>query len=309
MLYPIKPFDRAHVKGPIQSNNPSLDGLKNKQIMIKQKLTICCALAALLTFCLASCKKDQNNDYTASTNEAISSLVNKSVQEDVDAATLHRSANSSCDWQALLPDCATVTESGEDYPIEIIIDYGDGCEDNFGRIKSGQVIITLTGEMLDEGSSRTVTFSAFSVNDIDVAGTRVVTNIGTSDDGFPQFSRDVDMSLTHEGNTFSRSFDGTATWLSGYETAECGDNVFELEGSGSCTRPNGAVVTRTIIEPLLIDRVCGYIIAGYVEVEAPMGTRSIDFGDGECDSMATVTGPDGQTFEIDLDNPGGPNPG
>ena len=294
------------VKEPLQTKSPQ--GL-NQTNMNKQKLLFCCAFATLLTFALSSCKKEQADDSAASVNEAISQVVNKSVQEDVDAATLNRSASNNCNWQALLPECATVTESGEDYPIEIIIDYGDGCEDNYGRIKSGQVIITITGEMLEEASVRTVTFSDFSVNDIDVAGTRVMTSLGTSDDGYPQFSRDIDVSMTNNGNSFSRSFDGVATWLSGYETAECGDNVFELEGSGTCTRPNGAQVTRTIIEPLLIDRVCGYVIAGYVEMEAPMGTRSINFGDGECDSSAIVTGPNGNTFEIDLDNPQGPNPG
>lgn len=259
---------------------------------------------------LSACtKKDEAvTSNTGESNEALNAMITKSVQEDVDAATLHRGAMNSCNWENLLPACATVTESGDEYPIEIIIDYGDGCEDNFGRVKSGQIVINLTDEMLNEGATRTVTFVDFSVDEATVEGSRVISNIGESTDGYPQFSREINMSVTKFGYTFSRQFSGTATWLVGYDTSDCGDNVFELEGSGSCTRPNGVEVSRTIVEPLLIDRICGYITAGVVEVQAPMGTKTIDFGDGECDSTAEVTGPNGQTNIIDLNN-FGPNGG
>lgn len=264
----------------------------------------------LAIIALQSCQKEEihstNISLRGATNEALSTMTNKAISDDVDAATLRQGQNN-CDWQSLLPDCAEVTVSGEDYPMEIIIDYGDGCTDNFGRVKSGAIIINISDDMMNEGAERIVTFEGFGINDVDVAGTRSTVNIGENDEGYPSFTREVNMTFTHNGYTFSRDFTGVAAWISGYDTPECGDNVIQLEGAGTCERPNGVVVERTIIEPLLIDRVCGYIVAGVVEVSTPQGIRTVDFGDGECDSIAWVT-VDGETWEIDLDNfqPNGP---
>ena len=38
-------------------------------------------------------------------------------------------------------DCITVTSSGDDYPKEIIIDYGEGCEGRHGLVRTGKIII------------------------------------------------------------------------------------------------------------------------------------------------------------------------
>lgn len=262
-------------------------------------LSILSFSALLLT--IQSCQKKQTDlSDSAAENEVLSAFAERSVQTDIDAVTLQRSAATNpCNGQAVLPDCATISESGDDYPITITIDYGDGCEDENGRVKAGQIVITITDDMLNQGAIRTATLVNFSVNNIAVAGTRTTVNLGEDEFGSPHFSRECDMSMTKNNNVLSRSFSGIATWLEGYDTPECGDNVFELTGAGSCTRPNGTQVTRTIVEPLIIDKTCGYTTQGVVEMDAPMGTRSIDFGDGSCDNSATVRGPNG-THTIQL---------
>ena len=270
--------------------------------MIRKKLVLKSLTALFAMALLSACQKQdsQTTSLTGASNEALSTMTNKAISDDVDAATLRQGQNN-CDWQSLLPDCATVTESSEDFPKQIVIDYGDGCLDNFGRLKSGQIIIDLSDEMINEGAERLVSFSDFMVNDVAVEGLRSTVNVGENDEGYPSFTRGIDMTFTKNGYSFERDFTGTAVWISGYDTPECGDNVIELDGSGTCLRPNGVLVQRTIIEPLLIDHVCGYIIAGVVEMTTPMGVRSLDFGDGECDSIAWVT-VNGETWEIDLDN-------
>lgn len=264
-----------------------------------KQLTI--VFGALAMLALASCQKEANQNFTFATNEAISAFADKSVTESVDGVTM-RSANSNCNPFEFLPDCVEVTDSGEgEYPRQITLDFGDGCEGANGRVRSGQLLIELTGDMLSEGSVRTVTFQDFMVNDLSIEGSRTTTNLGNTEEGHPYFSRVVDVSYTNGENTFTRYNEFTVTWLSGYDTPECGDNVFQIEGSGSCVRPNGATVNRSILEPLILDQVCGYITQGVVSVDAPNGTRVIDFGDGSCDSVATVT-IDDEEYEIDLNN-------
>jgi hypothetical protein len=108
------------------------------------------------------------------------------------------------------------------------------------------------------------------------------------------------MSITRDGSTCHRVFNGTDVWISGYNTDAVDDNVFSQTGSGSMTRPDGVSVSRTITTPLIIDRGCGFITEGVIEMQCPHGTVSINFGNGACDDQATVTKPNGQTETITL---------
>ncbi len=147
---------------------------------------------------------------------------------------------------------------------------------------------------------RTVTFEDFSINGVEITGSRITTNLGPNTDGQPVFSRVVDTQITHSNGTYHRNFTSEITWLSGYQTSECGDNDWKLTGSGSNTRSNGTVVTRTITSALYHYHTCNFITQGSVQISAPNGTMSIDYGNGTCDDLATVTGPNGNTITVNL---------
>ncbi|MDZ4824764.1 MAG: hypothetical protein SH856_15005 [Flavobacteriales bacterium] len=272
---------------------------------MKNKSFFYVALMALLAGALASCRKDKENLFDASnmTNESVSSFVEKTVSADEDAVSLKSmqgGGGENCNWQNLLAECVVVTVSSEEFPKTITIDYGDGCTNSNGVTKSGQIIINLSDDMINQGAVRVVTFQDFVVNEVEVSGSRTCTNTGTNDAGNPVFSRTVGVNITYDGETIQRDFNHVVTWLSGYVTPECGDNIFEITGSGSVTRPDGTVVTRTIIEPLIMDRICGHIISGVIEVNVPQGIATIDFGNGTCDDIAVVTSPDGETHIIHI---------
>lgn len=252
---------------------------------------------------LAACRKDQANaDLTAAQNEAFFHSTEKAYQNEIDAITLKSASQSNlCNPLQWLPECVEVTDTGVDtYPRTIVLDFGDGCTGPGGVERAGVLHIEVSGPMNEAGSVCTVTFENFSVNGNALEGTRTTTSNGSNAYGQPQFTRVVDMAIERNIGTFQRSFTQNVTWISGFDTEPCGDNVFEVSGNGTVTRPNGTTISRTIIEPLTIDRVCGYVTAGVVVVDAPMGERTIDFGDGACDDDATVT-IDGETYEIDLD--------
>lgn len=258
-------------------------------------------LAGALACALASCRKDEAFDEGMATAESVTSFFEKTMAAD-EEAVMAGPGGGPCNPLVLLPSCAVVTESSETYPKTITIDFGDGCTDAFGITRTGQLIVALSAYMMEEGAERTVTFNGYTINGNSITGTRVTTNTGTNGNGQPTFSRLVDVDITHDGGIFQRNMNESVVWLSGYDTEPCGDNVFGVTGNGTVIRPNGVTVTRTITEQLILDRTCGYITQGVVEVSRPIGTASIDFGNGACDNLAVVTKPDGDTFTIELNH-------
>jgi hypothetical protein len=66
------------------------------------------------------------------------------------------------------------------------------------------------------------------------------------------------------------------------------DNIFSITGSWTTTFATGTR-TSTIMQPLRIRMNCPHIVRGIIEVVRNNNTATIDFGDGTCDNLATVT--------------------
>ena len=101
-------------------------------------------------------------------------------------------------------------------------------------------------------------------------------------------------------SVITRKFSGQKEWLNGFGTAETDDDQFLKTGGGTITVDNTMTFERNITEALFIDRTCRYPLSGVVEITKDGEIMSINYGDGECDNMATVT-KDGIEEEIDLE--------
>ena len=265
------------------------------KIQLRQKLFI----VGLSVLAFTSCKKEGDSNFTNSESSLLSSNAGISVEEDADAVTMGE-AGPVAGQAHKLPDCATITESSETFPKEIVIDFGNGCTDRKGRTKKGKIIINATDHMLNDGAVRTVTFDNFFVNNRQIEGTRITTNTGTNEDGNIVFTRTVNTTHTGDRGSATRDFQGSAELIEGAETEERDDNVFLLSGNETLTLPNGGTVTRSTIDPILVSRHCRYPQSGIVEIVGPRRSGTIDFGSGTCDDQATVT-KDGEIHEVDLD--------
>jgi hypothetical protein len=152
------------------------------------------------------------------------------------------------------------------------------------------------------GSSHTITFDNYFVNDNQVTGTKTVTNTGVNASGQPVFTINVTGSIIRSGGagTISWTSSRTRTWITGYNTGNWRDDVYEITGTGTVTRASGKTFDINITTPLHVALDCKWIESGIVQI-TPQGSnvRTLDYGSGTCDDQATLT-LNGKTYSVTL---------
>ena len=94
----------------------------------------------------------------------------------------------------------------------------------------------------------------------------------------------------------------TWTWIEGIETTEDQtDDVIQIEGTVNASNSDGDTYKKEIVEPLVRARDCRFIVSGIVKVTLnDQLISTLDYGNGDCDAVAVMTGLNGETTEIDL---------
>lgn len=266
---------------------------------MKKYIKILGVLAIALS--VVACTKDALSDSeTEAYDEVVSSEMEEHDIEYDEVVGAHEDCETS-GFKHDLPDCATVTVSGESFPKTITIDFGDGCETKRGRLKKGKVIIVQSDKMLTVGSTRTITFDGFSVHGAAIEGERTVVNIGENTDGNLVFTVDGEIKATKGKRSRTREFSRKREWVAGSETCDRSDDEFMITGGATITAGK-RVITREITEPIHIaPGVCKYPKSGKLFIDRGRRSGTIDFGDGTCDNVATLTTSKGKVKEIDLD--------
>ena len=257
--------------------------------------------ATILTVLLAfsACEKNEVNTITdedLATSEDATTALNlfQDTEDEVDYEIETRDPSDNCPTITVSPDDGS-------FPRTITIDYGtDGCIGLHGRTRRGLIIVTLTDSLRNPGAVRTVTFDNFFVDDAQLQGVKTLTNEGFNAEGLPVFSRTV------EGGSITFPDGEIATWesshtivmIEGNDTPQMMDNVLQITGGASGLNRNGVAFTVEITTPLIKSKTCPWIQSGIREITTNGNTRTIDYGDGNCDRIATVTFPNGFTRDI-----------
>jgi hypothetical protein len=165
------------------------------------------------------------------------------------------------------------------------------------RVKNGTVVIKVLGRPVQATFWRQVTLVDFMVNEASVEGVKLIEKTAEN-----QFS----MTLTGgkitfaDGTEYTRTFNRTRTQTDGTATPFfIWDDVFETEGQSSGVNREGDSYTRTITAPLVKPRNCRWFVQGTIEFVTGENTATLDYGDGTCDRIATLT-VNGETREINL---------
>lgn len=255
--------------------------------------------ALLLVFVISGCDKEE----TAISQELIEETafaenVFSQLSSDVEDAVPFEAVSSGRHWFGFgfgFGDCMTRTvETPEeaDYPKTITIEYDGECTSGFNDVvKSGKIVITLTGHPSEEGSQRIVTFEEFTVNGNQIEGTKTITYNGSG-----QFSCILEDGkiMTSDGEVIVRESTKTRTLVSGGDTEDRKDDVYEVTGTIIGETTDGSSYTKEIIEPLVVSKDCFWITKGVVETTIGDATSTVDFGDGTCDNIATRIDADGE---------------
>lgn len=253
----------------------------------------------ITTLIFAACSKNENPETTTAIDNGIAethfndlqAVVNSSATESGFAGltTPDNTANKTGD-----SDCPTITfsEPFGTFPNTMTIDFGAGCTSYFGVERSGKIIATFTGLYKDEGTVITIDPEDYYVNGTHVEGNKTVTNLGLNDAGNLHFSVIVSDALVTlpDGSNIEWASSKDREWIEGVETSEIHDDVYMITGNAEGINRLDIPFTMVILEALRKELDCHWVVSGVVEV-SPEGedSRTIDYGDGECDNEATLT--------------------
>ncbi len=269
---------------------------------MKAKITLpALSLAMLFSLMTTSCEKSANNstDVITAEDDALSTLMFDDAFGEVDDAMMSMETRIYGGQlkAATGVTCKTVTVEQPDdstfWPRTVTIDYGDGCTGLNGRVRKGKIIVVVNGRYIDEGYSRTTTFEGFSIDDYQMEGTKTVTNEGHNANGNMTFSVHLEGGrlITPDGTEMARNYDRVREWVAGSDTPMLRwDDEYLITGEATGTNRNGVTYTRTIMDPLHVSRQCPWIMSGSVQlVSESHADILLDYGDGTCDRLATVT--------------------
>lgn len=273
-------------------------------------------LAAVLLSTAAAvfigCRKDKDEDNDTSTagdNAFAESTFNDVVNISDEAGYSGSVSNYRLgNGDGILTTCATVTFDSLNTADQdtIHINFGStNCACNDGRNRRGEILVYYSGHYRDSASTHTITFNNYFVNDNQVLGTKTVVNNGHNAAGHLVYSITVSgqIILANNGGTITWNSTRQREWTAGETTMAWSDDMYSVTGSASGTGANGHSFTVNITSPLIRNMAVGcrrHFVQGTFDLTPDnKPTRTVDFGTGACDNIATVT-INGHTYTITL---------
>jgi hypothetical protein len=291
-------------------------------MIMKSRINI--ALLAFASLSIVSCQKFESGENSSNENlssnltaaiaEIATTQAGNACTEDIQSFSLVKFGHShgsdiynipGMSMKFMVPkvsSCATVTISDTTYPQSIIIDYGTGCTNSRGQFKIGKIIVEISDSLVVAGSIKTIKTEGFSIDSTTIELSATIENLGKNSDGYWVIACNYNQKITTtSGNVVVETYSDTAIWASGFETIDKSDDIYSKTGSGIKTVNDTIKYSHVISSPLTIDKSCGYITSGIVEMTRNTDNIVIDYGDGTCDSTATVT-TNGTTETISLNS-------
>jgi hypothetical protein len=260
-------------------------------------LTVLSVSAVLFTGCR---RDEEDTDTNAAADNAFAESCYSDVTNIADEAGRSGSLSNyrGGPTEGLLSTCATLTFdtlNGADQDT-ITIDFGSAnCTCNDGRSRRGKIMVYYTGQYRDSASTHTITFDNYFVNDNQVMGSKTVTNLGHNAAGHLVYDIDVNgtIILANNGGTITWVSQRQREWITGENSMIWSDDMYSVTGTASGTSAAGENFTVNITSPLIRNMAIGcrrHFVQGIVQItpgSRPM--RTVDFGTGACDDIATVT--------------------
>jgi hypothetical protein len=190
-----------------------------------------------------------------------------------------------------LLSCASVTVTPlQGFPKNIVVDFGSGCTSANGVTRKGKIFITISDSLRKTGSVAVMTFEGYYVNDFKKEGTITWTNTSTA--GTKSWQRKCENGkITAPGGRYwTHSGTKNITQIAGYSTPHnLLDDTYSITGEHTVTNAAGKSRTSTILEALEKKVICENIDKGKLKIQGPNHFAIVDYGDGTCDRIATIS--------------------
>ncbi|NNK82814.1 MAG: hypothetical protein HKO92_06800, partial [Flavobacteriaceae bacterium] len=200
-----------------------------------------------------------------------------------------------------LPPCVTVTVVAEQNSREVTIDFGtEGCMIN-GNLFKGIINLSWNRNPQAQEILITKSFTDFYFNAKNIQGGKTILKQRQNNNGNPQFTKTLDITVVWpNGDTANRTGTKIREWIEGHGSGVWSDNVFEISGNWTTTFVNGNTHSYTVLTPLRREVICYYFVSGTIDVIRTNFSGVFDYGDGECDNLATLTFANGTVVDITL---------
>ncbi|MEO5967499.1 MAG: hypothetical protein ABIP68_05050 [Ferruginibacter sp.] len=267
---------------------------------MKNKLSIITA-ALCVSVILFSCKKSDVKDLLPDTTEAMLASRDFAVSENLTAddnqiylETLNREDISGLRPEGNGPgnlSCATVTVTPESgFPKTIVIDYGTGCTSPNGITRSGIIKIVISDSLRFAGSTSVMTFNNYYINNLKREGTITWTNQNTPTGRGWQRKVENGKITDSLGHYWTFESIRNVSQVAGFSTPRViFDDAYSITGAGTVTNDRQITRTNTITQALHKAVACDNIDKGEITIVGPLHTSVLNFGNGECDRIATIS--------------------
>ncbi len=270
--------------------------------MYAKKISTFIAVAVIGSSLLfTSCKKDaaKDSDVESAENNSLAEgsfndVTTISDQAAIGGSVNMRVADGSREDGSLGSGCATVTVDTVSTPHLITIDFGStNCVCNDGRSRRGKILLNYSGRYREAGTTISISFNNYFVNDNQLTGTKTITNQGLNNAGNLVYKIDVTGQVikANGAGTISWTSSRLREWTAGANTPLVwSDDAYSITGTASGTNASGKSYTINIVKPLVRKMSCRWFESGSLDV-TPEGkaTRTLDYGTTGCDANATVS--------------------
>lgn len=246
-----------------------------------------------------------NNSITnAASKKSVRALTSDSADVIMDSTNV---IMDSIIWD--FNSCAEITNYKDDNGYDVtVMDYGvDGC-DEWGSLIKGK--ITTKWKMENNGYYFENIYENYEAYGMTMNGTFSCSTEGGDDWSFldstgTDSDNDYEVIYTCQENLTITYEDGVSyTFVSSFKDKYTTNSYTMLEGEFEYSSSTGEEYSYRIIEPVLTDFQCqnSYLpVSGIEQWDDGTDNYEINYGDGTCDNIATIT-ENGETYTVDFDD-------
>jgi len=263
--------------------------------------------SATIILFLMSCETDKEE--TVDVNFSAENTTRAAQTDNVAEGTLNIMENAYVENEefpnpgrniSMFPSCTIITIITNGNGGTIILDFGDSCQLNNGAIVSGKINLVF-GAIISGTRTINYTFENYTYNGNGVSGGGEIFRQIANSNGNPQSTVNESIIISFPNTNFTAARDGfrVVEWVEGVGSGTWSDNVYEISGNWVTNFSNGFYRTGEVTQVLVRKLSCPYLVSGKLLIEQENLVGEFNWGNGECDNLATLT-INGREYQIIL---------